>query len=106
MTIDNKDIPQTHAVSCTSIESTTTIATGNAAAGVTALVSNENALTAQSVSIQDLGGFTGSYVEDLQGQAQVTMRGQTYTIHGIADGFETDNPSTRTTGTFTIKIAC
>ena len=82
------------------------IATGDVTAGATALVSNKDALTAQSVGIQDLGGFTGSYMEGLQGQAQVTMSGQTYTIRGTAEGFDTDNPSARTTGTFVIKVAC
>jgi ipoprotein LpqH len=42
------------------------IATCDATAGATALVSNKDALTAKSVGIQDLGGFTGSYMEDLQ----------------------------------------
>ena len=102
----NKDISRTYAVHCTSIEWLTMIATGDAAAGATALVSNEDALTAQSVSIQDLGGFTGSYMEGLQGRAQITMSGQTYTIRGTAEGFDTDNPSARTTGTFSIKVAC
>jgi ipoprotein LpqH len=106
VTIDNKDIPRTYAVHCTSIESLRMIATGDATAGATALVSNEDALTAQSVGIQDLGGFTGSYMEGLQGQAQVTMSGQTYTIRGTAEGFDTDNPSARTTSTFVIKVAC
>ena len=106
MTIDNKDIPRTYAVHCTSIESLRMIATGDVTAGATALVSNKDALTAQSVGIQDLGGFTGSYMEGLQGRAQVTMGGQTYTIRGTAEGFDTDNPSARTTGTFVIKVVC
>jgi lipoprotein LpqH len=106
VTIDNKDIPRTYAVHCTSIESLRMIATGDVTAGATALVSNKDALTAQSVGIQDLGGFTGSYMEGLQGRAQVTMSGQTYTIRGTAEGFDTDNPSARTTGTFVIKVAC
>jgi hypothetical protein len=106
VTIDNKDIPRTYAVHCTSIESLRMIATGDVTAGATALVSNRDALTAQSVGIQDLGGFTGRYMEGLQGRAQVTMGGQTYTIRGTAEGFDTDNPSARTTGTFVIKVVC
>jgi ipoprotein LpqH len=34
------------------------------------------------------------------------MTGRTYDIVGTADGFETDNPSFRTTGIFQIKISC
>jgi hypothetical protein len=106
VTIGDEDIPETHTATCTSIGSSTTIATGTRAEGLDALVSNQDALTVRSINIHGLGGFTGSYVEGLQGQAQVTMGGQTYTIRGTAYGFEADNPSARTTSTFAIKVAC
>lgn len=86
--------------------SLTTVTTGDTAAGTKAFVSNESALTAKWVNISDLGGFTGSYAEGLQGAADVTLHGYTYTIRGRAEGFDTDNSSLRTTGTFTIKVAC
>lgn len=104
--INRAHIPETHTVSCTSIGSLTTIETGNSDAGTTVLVSNENGLTALSVSVHDLGGFTGSYMKGLQGQAQVTMSDQTFVVRGTAAGFDTDNPSARTTGTFVVKVAC
>ena len=34
------------------------------------------------------------------------MTGRTYEITGTADGFATDNPSFRTSGTFTIAVSC
>lgn len=89
------------------IGSLTTITTGDSAAGVTALISNETGLTAKAVSINDLGGFTGSYMDKLDAnRADVRMADQTYIIRGIANGFDTDNPSMRTTGTFAIRVAC
>ncbi|HEY6650180.1 MAG TPA: lipoprotein LpqH, partial [Mycobacterium sp.] len=36
----------------------------------------------------------------------VSMKGRTYDITGTADGFDTANPSFRTSGTFAIKVAC
>jgi hypothetical protein len=36
----------------------------------------------------------------------VTLTGNTYTITGTADGFNTDAPSFVANGTFTIKVAC
>jgi lipoprotein LpqH len=93
-------------VECSPIGWLTTITTGDTAAGVTALVSNETGLTAKAVSINDLGGFTGSYMEGLDGKADVSMKGRTYIIRGTADGFETDNPNVRATGTFAIQVAC
>lgn len=99
-------MPETHTATCTSIGSSTAIATGTPTEGLDVVVSNKEGLTVRSVNIRDLGGFTGSYVEDLQGQAQVTMSGQTYTISGTAYGFEADSPSARTNSTFAIKVAC
>ncbi len=106
VTINNRTLPETRSVQCILLGSLTTIATGNPAVGVNAFVSNKDALAANSVSINDLGGFTGSYEAGLGGRADVTMNDQTYTIRGSADGFNTDNPGQRTTGTFTIRVAC
>jgi ipoprotein LpqH len=106
VTINDRALPQTTAVKCMSLGSLTKIATGDAATGVMAFVSNETALIVDSVSINDLGGFTGSYMEGLAGKADVSLHDQTYTIRGRADGFDTDNPSLRAAGTFRIQVAC
>jgi hypothetical protein len=70
------------------------------------MISNASGLTAQSVGIHDLGGFTGSYNAGLGDKAKVTMTGRTYDIAGTADGFHTANPSFRVPGTFAIKVSC
>jgi ipoprotein LpqH len=106
VTVNDADAGSTDAVACTAAGPLTTITTGDAESGVTALVSNEGELTAESVSIRNLGGFTGSYNAGLGGKATVTMTGRTYAITGTADGFATDKPSFRTNGTFAIKVAC
>lgn len=86
--------------------SLTTITTGDDASGSTVVISNAEELITESVSIRELGGFTGSYNRGLGDEAEVSMTGNTYTVSGTADGFATDKPSFRTTGTFTIKVAC
>jgi ipoprotein LpqH len=106
MTINDKALPATTAVKCAQIGSLTTITTGDTAAGVKALVSNETGLTAKSVTITGLGGFTGSYMKGLDSKGDVSMTAQTYIIRGTADGFVTDNPSVRTPGSFAIQVAC
>jgi ipoprotein LpqH len=93
-------------VQCVPAGSMTTISTGDDTSGVTAVVSNRAGLVAESVSINDLGGFTGSYNAGLGGTAKVTMTGPTYDISGTADGFHTDEPSFRTGGAFAIKVSC
>ena len=106
VSINGKDAGTTEAVQCVPAGSLTTITTGDDASGVTAMVSNKAGLVAESVSINNLGGFTGSYNADLGGTAKVTMTGATYDITGTADGFNTDSPSFRTGGTFAIKVSC
>ena len=106
VTVNDADAGTTHAVQCSAAGSLTTITTGDDQSGVTALVSNKGGLTAETVTIRNLGGFTGSYNAGLGGEADVTMTGRTYAITGTADGFATDQPSFRTNGTFAIKVAC
>jgi ipoprotein LpqH len=106
VTINGQDTGTTEAVQCDSAGSLTIITTGDQASGVTAMVSNKDELTAESVIINNLGGFTGSYNAGLGGTAKVTMTGRTYDITGTADGFNTDNPSFRSSGTFAIKVSC
>lgn len=106
VTVNDVDAGSTDSVACTTAGALTTITTGDAQSGVTALVSNKGELTAESVSINNLGGFTGSYNAGLGGEAAVTMTGRTYAITGSAEGFATDNPSFRANGTFAIKVAC
>jgi lipoprotein LpqH len=106
VTINGQDTGTTEAVQCSSTGSLTTITTGDQASGVTAMVSSKDELTAESVAINNLGGFTGSYNSGLGGTAKVTMTGRTYDITGTADGFDTAKPSFRTSGTFAIRVSC
>jgi ipoprotein LpqH len=106
VTVNGQNLGTTEAVQCTPAGSLTTITTGDQASGISALISNKDELTAAAVGINNVGGFTGSYNAGLGGTAKVTMTGRTYDISGTADGFNTDNPSFRTSGTFAIKVAC
>ena len=106
VTVDGTEAGTTDDVSCTTAGPLTTITTGDDQSGSTSIVSNEDTLTAETVSINDLAGFTGSYNAGLGGESTVTMTGRTYTISGTAEGFRTDNPSFRADGSFTIMVAC
>jgi hypothetical protein len=106
VTVNGQDAGTTEAVRCNATGSITSITTGDQTSGVTAMISNASGLTAQSVGIHDLGGFTGSYNAGLGDKAKVTMTGRTYDIAGTADGFHTANPSFRVPGTFAIKVSC
>lgn len=106
ITVNDDDLGEFHAVKCTPAGQYLTISTGNDQQGSTVVVSNADGLVAKSVTIRDLGNFTGSFNEGLGGKAEVSLDGATYTITGTADGFATDKPSFRSSGTFTIKAAC
>ena len=106
VTVNGQNTGATEAVQCTPAGSLTTITTGDQVSGVSALISNKDELTTEAVGINNVGGFTGSYNAGLGGTAKVTMTGRTYDISGTADGFDTANPSFRTSGTFAIKVAC
>lgn len=106
ITVNDNKLDEVKSVQCVIAGPVTTITTGDDNSGSTAVVSNADGLTAQSVSIRDLGGFTGSYNQGFGNDADVRMTGSTYTISGTADGFETDKPSFRTNGTFSITVAC
>jgi ipoprotein LpqH len=106
VTVNGQNTGTTEAVQCSPAGSLTTITTGDQASGVSALISTKDELTAEGVGINNVGGFTGSYNAGLGGTAKVTMTGRTYDITGTADGFDTANPSFRTSGTFAIKVSC
>jgi hypothetical protein len=106
VTVNGQDAGTTETVQCNTTEWLTTITTGDQASGLTVMLSSKDELAAESVSINNLGGFTGSYVAGLGGTATVTMTSRTYDISGTADGFATDSPSFRASGTFAIKVSC
>ncbi|MHA3018879.1 lipoprotein LpqH [Mycobacterium sp. BMJ-28] len=107
ITIDGRDAGTTHAVSCSPAGFLTTIKTGDDTSGISVMVSNQDALTAEAVSFRNVGGFTGSYNAGLgQPDATVSMTGRTYDISGTAQGFRTDNASFSAQSRFTVKVAC
>jgi ipoprotein LpqH len=106
VTINDRALPAVNVVKCMPIRSLTTINAGDAASGLTAQISNEAGLVAKTISINDMGGFTGRYMSGLEGKVDVSMAGQTYIMRGTADGFDTENPSVRTTRTFAIEVSC
>ncbi|TPG37300.1 hypothetical protein EAH80_00045 [Mycobacterium hodleri] len=106
VTVNGQKLATSEAVDCAFIQSMTTITTGDNAAGTTVVVDNADKLEAKSVDIRNLAGFTGSYWQSLGGDATVSLLGRTFTIAGTADGFNADDPSMRTPGSFSIKASC
>lgn len=109
VTVNGHDAGTTGTVQCNTTGWLTTITTGDQTSGVTAMVSNKEDLAVESVGINNVGGFTGSYtagVGDTSEPANISMTGRTYDISGAADGFDTDKPSFRASGTFRVRVSC
>jgi hypothetical protein len=106
LSIDGQDVGKTYSVRCQTIDWMTRIHTGIDTSGASAMVSNAGKLEAEFVRLHDLDGFTGSYEDQLQGEAKVTMTGATYHIIGAALGFNKSEPTRLKAETFTIKVSC
>lgn len=106
VTVDGND-RNFHVVKCGQMQWTRTIDIGADAAGAK-LVIDEQArpAIAESVHIHNLGGFTGMYSRGGDGDADMSMTGDKFTVSGTANGFKTDKPGEPATATFKIVVAC
>ena len=106
VTVNGQDAGTSYAVNCMTVGSLTMISTGGDQSGVYTMVSNAGDLDVRLLRLTDLGGFTGSYNQGLDGTASVRMTDRTYDIDGTAVGFDLDDPSFRSTSDFRVKVAC
>jgi hypothetical protein len=106
VTINGNDA-KIHVVRCSQLEWYRTIDIGGDFAGATVVIDQRaEPLTAQSVRIQNLGGFTGMYSQGDGGNADMSLSGDKFTITGTANGFKTDKPGEPATATFKITATC
>ena len=105
--VANAMVGSTDSVVCTQTGSLVTIETGDQSSGMAAAVNSLQPLSAASVTINNVGGFSGSYHDGLASDAaKVTLTGRTYAIAGIADGYEVARPSFRVSRPFTLTVSC
>ncbi len=106
VTVNGNDA-KINVVKCVQLEWYRTIDIGGDYSGA-AVTIDERAqpLTATSVRIQNLGGFTGMYSKDDGGDANMSFSGDKFTITGTANGFKTDKPGEPATATFKIVATC
>jgi Mycobacterium 19 kDa lipoprotein antigen len=94
-------------VKCSQLEWYRTIDIGGDFAGAKVVIDQRVVpLTAESVRIQNLGGFTGMYSKDDGGTADMTLSGEKFTITGTANGFKTDKPGEPASASFKIIATC
>jgi lipoprotein LpqH len=94
-------------VKCTQVEWYRKIHIGGDLSGVTvALDERSEPVTAESVRIENLGGFTGMYSQGDGGDAKTSLSGGRFTITGTANGYKVDKPGEPATATFKIIVTC
>ncbi|MCA2243159.1 MULTISPECIES: lipoprotein LpqH [Mycobacterium] len=96
-----------HIVKCGQVQWTRMIDIGSEFTGAKVVV-DESAqpATAQSVRIRNVGGFSGMYSQGGDGNADMSMTGDKFTVTGTANGYKTDKPSEPATATFKIVVTC
>ena len=106
VTINGTDV-KTTIVKCSQLEWFRTIRIGDTQSGATIVIDHHaEPITAESVRIQNLGGFTGMYSQHDGGKADASLRGDTFTIKGSAEGYKTDTPGEPATADFKITATC
>jgi ipoprotein LpqH len=106
VTVNGNDA-KLNVVRCSQLEWYRTIYIGGDFAGATVRIDERaQPLTAESVRIQNLGGFTGMYSKDDGGDVNMSFSGDKFTITGTANGFKTDKPGEPASAAFKIIATC
>jgi hypothetical protein len=96
-----------HVVKCWQQEWYRTIAIGGDFAKATVAIDERTQpLSAMSVRLQNLGGFTGMYAKNDGGDATMSFSGDKFTITGTANGFKVDKPNEAASASFKIIATC
>lgn len=106
VTLDGQDMGTTHNVSCTQVGWAHTFTTGDQNSGTTTVVNTGDQISAQSVQIRNLDGFTGGVSAGTFGDAEARVAGNTFIVTGTAFGFNADKPTNRVNPQFAIKVNC
>lgn len=105
--IVNGDATNVTVVKCDQLEWYRTIDIGGEFAGAKVVIDQrKEPVTAESVHIKNLGGFTGMYSQGDGGNADMTLSDDKYTITGTVQGFKTDKPSEPASAVFKIVATC
>ena len=108
MTINGNVVANKQPVTCNQQQWYWTINIGDEnVAGAKAMLNRTgDTLTADSVHIRNLGGFTGMYSAGDGGNAAANFSSETFTISGTAAGFDTYKPGEPAKATFKIVATC
>jgi hypothetical protein len=93
-------------ITCTQTGTNWTIQTLEQEPGFTATLRLGDTVTPETVTIRNLGDFTGTFWADNLGKAQARVSQDSFNVSGEAQGSFADNPNQTTTATFDISADC
>ncbi|EUA07601.1 putative conserved lipoprotein [Mycobacterium kansasii 732] len=106
VTVNGNEV-RPHLVRCFQLQWYRTIEVGNGDSGATVVIDQwAEPITAKSVRIRNLAGFTGMYSEGDGGSAKAGFGDSTFTVSGTAEGFNTVAPDQPATAEFRIAAHC
>jgi hypothetical protein len=105
VSINGKNISPPPAIRCIQQGWNWLVETPDKESGFRAAISTGDKITAQSVEIRGLDGFTGAFWEGTNGDGKATVDNGRITISGTAQG-EFEGNSDEATATFDIETKC
>jgi ipoprotein LpqH len=104
--IDGKDQNVQGTTICTKAAGNISIAVGGNGTGISVVLTDANPPGVKAVQLGNVNGVTLQYAQGGQGNASVTMDGNTYKITGTATGMDMANPTQPVNKPFEIDATC
>ena len=104
--IDGKDQNVQGTTVCTKTPGNVTIAVGGNSTGISVVLTDANPPDVKAVQLGNVNGVTLQYAQGGQGNASVTVDGNTYKITGTASGMDMANPTQPVNKPFEIDATC
>ncbi|MGV0836412.1 lipoprotein LpqH [Mycolicibacterium thermoresistibile] len=106
VTINGESTGGPHPVRCSQNGWAWTVQTPEQDNGFTAVFNTEGEIHAESVEINGLGDFTGSFWTDNVGRGRASVANGTFRVTGTAVGSYADNPTDTVDAEFAIEVDC
>jgi ipoprotein LpqH len=104
--IDGKDQNVQGTTVCTKAAGNVSIAVGGNTTGISVVLTDANPPAVKAVQLGNVNGVTLQYAQGGQGNASVTMDGNTYKVTGTATGVDMANPTQPVNKPFEIDATC
>jgi lipoprotein LpqH len=106
VTIDGKDQNVQGTTVCTKTPGNITIAVGGSSTGISVVLTDASPPQVKAVQLGNVNGVTLQYAQGGQGNASVTVDGNTYKVTGTATGIDMANPTQPTNKPFEVDATC